>query len=498
MTLQDILKDKKLRIAACENDLALFSLYYFLNFHKYKMPEFHKLWYKDLNDDSVTNMMLIAFRESAKTSLTKIKIVHDICYSKRHFIMWTSKDLKKAEDNLRDIVIWLQTNTRIIEDFGQLFYENPNSEKFTTKKSVSEFITTNKIMVKAYSTSQSPRGEVYGEYRPDLVILDDYENISTIDSKALTQEVIDYIDELYSGKSVDCKVISLSNRLVFGGSVSYLEDKMKRVANSKIYDIPVILNGEITWPDKYVMTDEEAKKVNAGIKDTKTWKVSLESKKRELGESGFSREMLDMPLSEADREFKKEWYQYITWEELKKKRCHRYLAIDTAMSEKESADFTGITECWVDNEGYWYISAHKYKVAPQELVKLIFKKVKETGYDEVGMEKTTFTEGLKPFIQQQMRETKQFFSITELSHGGVKKETRIRGLLPRYENRSIFHIKGETDDLEEQQEQFPRGLHDDVLDSEAYLIQLIGNKSGASADDEYRIARNRRNPFRIE
>lgn len=474
----DIIEDKTKRIFAGEESLLFFSLYYFSHYHSYSVPNFHREWYEALQDPKLQGQMFIGFRESAKTSLVKIKVIHDILYNKKKFIIWTSKDKRKAEANLFDIALELQTNKRIINDFGQLFYEdNMNNEKYSKKKGVGEFITTNKIKVKSYSTGQSPRGEVYREFRPDLVVLDDYENIDTIKSDAYTSEVIHYIDELLSGLSGNAQIISLSNRLTFGGSVTYLENRVKEFDNWKIFDVPVVKDGIIQWKDKYVMTDKEAEEVNATIEDPAKWKVSLEAKERLLGYQVYNREMLNTPLTEEEIEFKKSWYMYRTRAELETMRTRKFLSIDTAISEKESADFTGVVECEIDREGYWNISANQYKLNPKDLVDFIITKHAERDYEAVGIEKTTFTEGLKPYLQEKMRERGIYIPIKELKHGGTQKETRIRGLIPRYSNRSVYHIVDECEVLQKQQQTFPKCEHDDVLDAEAYLLQLIGNTS---------------------
>jgi phage terminase large subunit-like protein len=63
-----------------------------------------------------------------------------------------------------------------------------------------------------------------------------------------------------------------------------------------------------------------------------------------------------------------------------------------------------------------------------------------------------------------------------LKHNQQAKETRIRGLIPRYESKSIFHIEGECGDLEEELLTFPKGIHDDVIDSLAYQLQIAFQK----------------------
>ena len=155
--LLEIMNDPVKRKYACEKSVALFSLYYFSQYHWFDMPDFHEDMYKDLSFDDVIGAMWVMFRESAKTSLAKIGLAHAICYVRKNFILWVSYDLKKAASNLYDVALSLQTNDRILEDFGQLFYEPDMSDdidkrKFSKKKSIAEFITVNKIKVKAYST----------------------------------------------------------------------------------------------------------------------------------------------------------------------------------------------------------------------------------------------------------------------------------------------------------------------------------------------------------
>lgn len=415
------------------------------------------------------------------TSLAKIKIIHSICYEKNKFIIWTSYDQRKAAANLYDVVLELQTNPLLIEDFGQLFFEETQLEKKSRKKSINEFITSNNIKVKAYSTGQSPRGEVYGEYRPDLIILDDIETLDTIESEAKTDQVKRYIDELFAGLSGYAKIIVLGNRLIEGGSITYLENKIVEDPSAKRYDIPVVIDGAIVWDDKYVHTDKQALEINGDISNPEHHKISLETKKRLLGHQAYNREMLNTPITDEEREFKPTWYRYRDYETVESLNTKNYLTIDTAMSEKETADFSGFCENYLDSENKWNLKAYKKKFAPDALVDWIFQRYEEKRFVKIGIEKTTFTEGLKPYLESEMRKRNVFLPIVELSHGGTKKETRIRGLIPRYSNHSIYHIAGECEDLEKELYNFPKSLHDDVMDAEAYMNRMLERQTGSAS-----------------
>ena len=70
-----------------------------------------------------------------------------------------------------------------------------------------------------------------------------------------------------------------------------------------------------------------------------------------------------------------------------------------------------------------------------------------------------------------MRKRQQFFTITPLKARGSQKEARIRGLIPRWESKSIFFV-GDNLELLDEMRTFPQGQHDDVLDSLAYQLAV--------------------------
>jgi len=134
------------------------------------------------------------------------------------------------------------------------------------------------------------------------------------------------------------------------------------------------------------------------------------------------------------------------------------------VSEKESADFTGITINWVDLQNKWYVYTYKLKINSKDLIDHLFYLSKTYSPKFLGLEETTFTMAIQPFLQDEMRKRQVFFSVTPIKHKGVNKELRIRGLIPRWENNSIFLV-GSNMELLDEMRTFPNGQHDDVLDS---------------------------------
>lgn len=450
------------------------------------MPSFHKDMYEDLLFTDWNVVEWIMFRESAKTSLAKIKIIHDIVYKKKHFILWTSFDEKKAKGNLYDIALQLQTNKNLIADFGQLFYEEQLEIKKTRKKSIDEFVTSNDIKVKAYSTGQSPRGEVFGPYRPDFIILDDIETVKTIISEPRTKQVIDFIDELMSGAAGSADILVLGNRLTNDGSITYFEKKIKEDKEAIIREVAVVnKKGNLMWPDKYVRTDEEAQAYNKDIADKVRYKISLETKKRRLGETVYNREMMNQPLSDTDREIKWKWLQNnFSDEEIKTRVKNRYVMIDVADSkerkerkDKGLPDYTGTIVFDWDFENNWFIQfAKRNRLNAPELIDWIFYIWETYKPIKIGVEKKAFEDQIKPYIDIKSQETQIYPVVVELEHGGKRKEDRIRGALQgRLQAGKIQFKKNaidDTDKLKQELYDFPKAEFDDLSDALAYGEQV--------------------------
>jgi len=286
MAFKDIeryIDDDKKRPWFLKYSLFLFWLYYFPHFFTSKSAPFHKVRTEDLLKDK--NIMLIAFRESAKTVRTMIYIIYSICYKKHNFVLFYSYEQTLSASRLFDIIVQLKTNKRIIKDFGILFPDgSTQKEDGLQKKTASEFITTNYIKFKSMSINTSSRWLLYtnkvGAYRPDLVIFDDVDVLDSVRNPDLVSKNIEFLEnEVFGGLDSNCKTIFLWNIITNIWVVPYFEGKINNDKNWIHHRQPVIENWEITR-DRFVMTDDERDELLLkGIK-----KISIETKKRDQKE----------------------------------------------------------------------------------------------------------------------------------------------------------------------------------------------------------------------
>ena len=111
-------------------------------------------------------------------------------------------------------------------------------------------------------------------------------------------------------------------------------------------------------------------------------------------------------------------------------------------------------------------------MGPEELVDTLFALHEKRKYTKIGIERTAYLDGLKPYLDEEQRKRNRFLPIVDLKHAQTAKEVRIRGLIPRYASGSIRHVEGRCKELESEQASFPLGTHDDVLDATAYQLQI--------------------------
>lgn len=454
------------RVYMAEQDFSLFFTYYYLDYIKFPFAPFHLEAMKKLQDlasqEEIREFLWIGFRESAKTALLRGFLTWLALFKKAKYILIGSYTIENAEANLYSIIVELQTNPRILADFDmtKVLPDSGRDEKGFNR--IKKYLLQTGVLFQAITTQKSPRGALQRQDRPDFCLLDDIETLKTSMSEVVTQATLRFIEELKTAMDAKTgKVVYNANHFSDLGVVQNLVEQKDRMY---YLNIPIHDNKEnLTWPAKYCLTDEEARE---------TGKISVEGIKRRVGDSvTFEQEYLNTPMFENRRIFKKAMFQYKPFHEIPSE-SYCYIMLDPAFSKSATSDDTGISIVWVDYRNFWYVKAYKKKLSPKEFVEQIFALWELYKPKKIGIEKFTFTEGIKPFLDEEMRRKNTFLPIVELSHNQTNKNTRIQGLLPFYESKTIFHIENECDDLENQLLRFPLAEHDDVMDSLAYVPQI--------------------------
>lgn len=465
------------RVYLAGKDFSLFFAYYFIDYVKYPFAPFHLETMAKLQSlttqDVVRELLWIGHRESAKTAIVRGFITWLALFKKVKYILIGSYTIENAESNLYAIITELQTNPRLQQDF-QTHNLLPEVEK--DKKGfnrIKKYLIKTGVMLQAITTQKSPRGLLHISERPDFCFLDDIETIKTAMSEVVTEATLRFLEELRTAMdSKTGKIVYNANHFSDLGVVQNLINQKDRMY---YFNVPLYDNsGTILWDSKYCFTDEEA---------GRTGKISIEGIRRRLGDSiTFEQEYLNIPMSESRRIFKKAMFQYAPLHDVPTD-AYCYVILDPSFSKHATSDDTGISIVWVDSRNRWFVKAYKIKLSPKELVDQLFSLWQIYKPKKIGIEKFAFTEGLKPYLEEEMRRRNTFIPIVELTHNQTNKNTRIQGLLPYYESHTIYHIENECADLEDQLLRFPFAEHDDVMDSLAYAPQIVNKPSNTSDYD---------------
>lgn len=225
-------------------------------------------------------------------------------------------------------------------------------------------------------------------------------------------------------------------------------------------------------------TDEQYRKAGEALWPGQYSLEELLAIKKELGIELWSALYQQSPISKESQFFLKENFRYRTLEEVMRLNTRGFVTIDPAPGKNEKSDFIGVCINFVDSENFWNLIAYRIKFDAAQLIKLIFKIDTDYKIEAFGIEKGMYKDVLKPFLDKEMLERNRFLTIKELDHEQKNKHLRIKGLQPRYEAKSIFHIEGMCGDLEEELLRFPKAIHDDVSDAVAYQNKIAEKLEG--------------------
>jgi predicted phage terminase large subunit-like protein len=208
----------------------------------------------------------------------------------------------------------------------------------------------------------------------------------------------------------------------------------------------------------------------------------------------FFRELRNLPISTKDSVFRQDYFKYYNLpperhgseDDLKKldievqqdKNIETVVILDPAKTVKIHSAESAIVGIGIDlNSAKVYIrDAISAKMYPDEIYDAMFGMAIRLGAKVIGIEETSLNEFIKQPIKNEMFRRGSFFELIWLSaRGGTKKELRIKELVPYYRGGYIYHNAScaTIKKLEQQLLMFPRSALWDLMDAEAYLVEML-------------------------
>jgi len=177
--------EKELVLDKCSKSIELFVGLFMEKAAYAEIPNFHKAIYKDLEDDSIKKLGIIAPRGHSKSTVVSVfYILWRICNSPPdddYFAIIISESKDQAVNFLTIIRNNLENNKLLRAYYGNLVGTKWNEE---------ELVTTNSCRILAKGTGQKIRGQIMGNEaitRPKDIVMDDFES----ETNSNTSEMID-------------------------------------------------------------------------------------------------------------------------------------------------------------------------------------------------------------------------------------------------------------------------------------------------------------------
>jgi len=197
----------------------------------------------------------------------------------------------------------------------------------------------------------------------------------------------------------------------------------------------------------------------------------LQEARRTMGTYLFSNQYLNEIIPDGSQPFQRTWLKY--YQQLPQIK-NTFAFIDPAISQSDDADYTAVTVIDVDADQTWYLKyAKRFKITPTQIVTLMFNLQKEFQCQGIGVEIVAYQKALLYMLDEEMKRRGTILPVKGINPGVAKsKETRIMGLVPRFEWGRILIAQG-LHDFETEYGTFPRGGHDDLLDALSQLEQIV-------------------------
>lgn len=327
--LEQIKKDRTIRRTLAQKSHFWFFSIYLGHYMSYPFAPFHKTMFEITEDQNLPLTLLIAFRGSGKSTLITLSygIWAMVGIQGRKFVLIVCQTQQQARLHLANLKKELESNDLLKADIGP--FEEISDEWGANSIVIPKF----NARITAVSTEQSIRGIRHGQYRPDLIICDDTEDLSSVKTKDGRDRTFQWFTgEIVPVGDKSTKIIVVGNLLHEDCLIMRLkklidEDKL----NGKFYAFPLVdVEDQILWPGKYPsMSDIEVQR------------------KTVASESAFAREYLLKIISDEDRLVHHEWLHY--YDKIPSDSTLKYVAtgVDLAISEKESADYTALVSARV-------------------------------------------------------------------------------------------------------------------------------------------------------
>lgn len=451
--------DQAVRIETAAKNHFMFFHIYLAGHVKYPIAPFHSEMFGITQQQDIKIATIMAFRGSAKSTIFSFSYpIWAVTGEQQCKHIWLiSQTQPQAKLLLANIRAELEDNELLRADLG------PFEEQDDEWGASSIVIPKYGARITAASIEQSVRGLRHRASRPDLIIIDDMENLASVKTHESRTKTYEWLTgEIFPAGDKDTRFILIGNYL-------HEESAIARVAQSiqngerrgRTLRVPILEeNGVITWIGKYPDI------------------AAVEAEKALIGDNrAFQREYMLISVGVNTAIIKPDWITY--YDELPGQGYdHRHLfsaiGIDLAIVVSETSDFTAM------------VSAHIYKIDGKVSIYILPSPInKRMEFPETVITSERLSKSVWPgsrtrlYIEDvgyqasiiQTLKNKSYH-VVGFKPQGQDKASRLALTTPAIVDGTVLFPRSGTEDLLRQLVGFGSERHDDLADAFAILVLL--------------------------
>lgn len=334
-----MIKDKKVRVAITKESHLYFFHLYFAHYVTFPTAKFQKEIFTLTEDADEENFFVVAFRGSSKSTIltTSYPIWSILGRPQKKFVLILCQTQAQAKQHMMNLRAELERNTLLKNDLG------PFREEHNEWGSSSLVFSNSNARITAASSEQSIRGLRHNQYRPDLIIGDDIEDLASTKTREGRNKTYQWFTgEVIPAGDRNTRIVVIGNLLHEDSLLMRLKDDIENKRIDGVFrEYPLVRGEEILWPGKYPTRDD------------------VEKERRQAGnEYAWQREYLLHIVPDEEQAIHREWIQYYDGLPQGELDCQGYpkhrevrIGVDLAISKRDTADYTAMVPALLYGEG---------------------------------------------------------------------------------------------------------------------------------------------------
>jgi len=432
--------------------------------------------------DGTSNKNVIAApRGWGKTSIVALALMaRYILFRLCGFIVYINQSETAAVMQTENLKRELVTNRVIKHFFGSVKTRAAGDDEIDEQFSKKAWVAYDTFVLPR-GAGQQVRGVIFKNDRPGLIIIDDLENKDDVMNPDLRKQIKTW---LYSDVLEAIPQTHLNWKVVYIDTLKHEDALLQHLLTSE------------SWESlRLESCDDDFNSTAPEFVPTEVIKAKWEASVKAGETDTFFQEHRNLPISSKDSAFRAEYFRYYNLPSTQSIRegidiqkfdseiqsdqnIETVIIVDPAKTVKMHSAESAIIGIGIDlTSARLYIrDAISDKLYPDELYDAMFGMATRLGAKVMGVEETSLNEFIKQPIKNEMFRRGTFFELVWLNaRGGTKKELRVKELVPYYRGGYIYHNAScsTIKKLEQQLLMYPRSALWDLMDDEAYIIEML-------------------------